>query len=45
MAVHKTDILVTGSWPGGYAAALRAADLGMPITLIEVDPRHGGPVS
>lgn len=39
---HKTDILVIGGGPGGYAAAFRAADLGKDVTLIETDDRLGG---
>ncbi len=32
----ETDLLVLGSGPGGYAAAFRAADLGiMKVTLVE----------
>jgi len=41
-SVHKTDILVIGGGPGGYAAAFRAADLGKEVTLIEADNRLGG---
>ncbi|MBT3605893.1 MAG: dihydrolipoyl dehydrogenase [Candidatus Latescibacteria bacterium] len=39
---HKTDLLVIGGGPGGYAAAFRAADLGLSVTLIEADNRLGG---
>ena len=39
---HKTDLLVIGGGPGGYAAAFRAADLGLNVTLIEADNRLGG---
>jgi len=39
---HKTDLLVIGGGPGGYAAAFRAADLGQTVTLIEADNRLGG---
>lgn len=31
----KTEVVVLGSGPGGYAAAFRAADLGKKVTLIE----------
>jgi dihydrolipoamide dehydrogenase len=39
---HKTDLLVIGGGPGGYAAAFRSADLGIPVTLVEADDRLGG---
>ena len=39
---HKTDLLVIGGGPGGYAAAFRAADLGMEVALVEADDRLGG---
>jgi dihydrolipoamide dehydrogenase len=38
----KTDIVVLGAGPGGYAAAFYAADLGKKVILIERDPRLGG---
>ena len=37
-----TDLLVIGGGPGGYAAAFRAADLGLKVTLVERDERLGG---
>ncbi len=36
------DLVVVGSGPGGYAAAFRAADLGLKVTLIERWPQLGG---
>ncbi|MEO0996430.1 MAG: dihydrolipoyl dehydrogenase [Pseudomonadota bacterium] len=36
------DLVVIGSGPGGYAAAFRAADLGLNVALIERYPRLGG---
>ncbi len=39
---QETDLLVIGGGPGGYAAAFRAADLGMDVTMVEMDPRPGG---
>lgn len=38
----KTDVVVIGAGPGGYAAAFYAADLGKKVTLIEQDKRLGG---
>ncbi|MEO2045419.1 MAG: dihydrolipoyl dehydrogenase [Pirellulales bacterium] len=37
-----SQVVVLGGGPGGYAAAFRAADLGLEVTLIEADPRLGG---
>lgn len=37
----RTDILVIGAGPGGYAAALRCAERGQQVTLVERD-RVGG---
>jgi dihydrolipoamide dehydrogenase len=31
----KTQIVVVGAGPGGYAAAFYAADLGMKVILVE----------
>ncbi len=39
---QETDLLVIGGGPGGYAAAFRAADLGMDVTMVEMDPGPGG---
>lgn len=39
---QETDLLVIGGGPGGYAAAFRAADLGMDVTLVELSERPGG---
>lgn len=38
----KTQVLVLGSGPGGYAAAFRAADLGFSVTLVEKYATLGG---
>src|SRR5579859_5959993 len=38
----KTEIVVVGAGPGGYAAAFYAADLGKQVILIERDQRLGG---
>jgi dihydrolipoamide dehydrogenase len=39
---HETEVLVIGAGPGGYAAAFRAADLGMEVTLVDMEKRPGG---
>ncbi len=39
---QQTDLVVIGGGPGGYAAAFRAADLGLDVTLVEAEPRCGG---
>jgi dihydrolipoamide dehydrogenase len=36
------DLVVIGSGPGGYVAAIRAAQLGLAVTVIEKDPLFGG---
>jgi dihydrolipoamide dehydrogenase len=35
-------LAVIGGGPGGYAAAFHAADLGMQVTMIDVEPNPGG---
>ena len=37
-----THVAVVGAGPGGYAAAFHAADLGMDVTLIDVETNPGG---
>ena len=39
---QDAELLVIGSGPGGYAAAFRAADLGLDVTLVDTAPRPGG---
>ncbi len=39
---QETEVLVVGAGPGGYAAAFRAADLGMEVTLVDMEKRPGG---
>jgi len=39
---HETEVLVIGAGPGGYAAAFRAADLGMEVILVDTEKRPGG---
>jgi dihydrolipoamide dehydrogenase len=38
----ETQVAVIGSGSGGYGAAFRAADLGLDVTMIDVDERLGG---
>jgi dihydrolipoamide dehydrogenase len=38
----KTEIVVVGAGPGGYAAAFYAADLGRKVILVEREKRLGG---
>jgi len=42
MEASKTEILVLGAGPGGYAAAFYAADREKTVTLVEQNPRLGG---
>ena len=42
MEPSKTEIVVLGAGPGGYAAAFYAADRGKKVTLVEQNPRLGG---
>jgi dihydrolipoamide dehydrogenase len=39
---HDYDLIVIGSGPGGYVAAIRAAQLGLKTAVVEKDPRYGG---
>jgi dihydrolipoamide dehydrogenase len=39
---QETEVLVIGGGPGGYAAAFRAADLGLDVTLVDIARRPGG---
>jgi dihydrolipoamide dehydrogenase len=38
----KTEVVVVGAGPGGYAAAFYAADLGKKVMLVDREPRLGG---
>jgi dihydrolipoamide dehydrogenase len=43
MDASKTyDVVIIGSGPGGYVAAIRAAQLGMSILIVERDSKLGG---
>lgn len=39
---QSTQVAVLGGGPGGYAAAFMAADLGLEVTLIDVEENPGG---
>ena len=36
------DLVVIGTGPGGYVAAIRAAQLGMKVAVVEKRATHGG---
>ena len=38
----KTEVVIIGAGPGGYAAAFHAADLGREVTLIDPKENPGG---
>ncbi|MCG8689558.1 MAG: FAD-dependent oxidoreductase, partial [Desulfobacterales bacterium] len=40
--ILETDILVIGGGPGGYTAAIHAADLGKDVVLVESRDKLGG---
>lgn len=42
MATTEYDVIVIGGGPGGYTAAIRAAQLGQKTAVVEMDPRLGG---
>lgn len=42
MAVENFDLIVIGAGPGGYVAAIRAAQLGFSVAIIEKRPTLGG---
>lgn len=39
---HKHDIIIIGAGPGGYVAAIRAAQLGMNVAIVEKEEALGG---
>lgn len=39
---QETQVVVVGGGPGGYAAAFRAADLGLEVTMVDLEERPGG---
>ncbi|RPI19896.1 MAG: FAD-dependent oxidoreductase, partial [Acidobacteriales bacterium] len=36
------DVVIIGSGPGGYSAAIRAGQYGLKTALVEKDPKLGG---
>src|SRR5688572_19321504 len=42
MANEPFDLVVIGAGPGGYVAAIRAAQLGMKVAMVEKRPTFGG---
>jgi dihydrolipoamide dehydrogenase len=40
--VQEVDLVVLGAGPGGYTAALRAAELGIKTLLVDSKPKPGG---
>jgi dihydrolipoamide dehydrogenase len=39
---YETEVLVVSAGSGGYSAAFRAADLGLEVTLVDMEKRPGG---
>ncbi|MEZ5331587.1 MAG: dihydrolipoyl dehydrogenase [Thermoanaerobaculia bacterium] len=39
---EERDLIVLGSGPGGYVAAIRAGQLGLDVAIVEKDPKFGG---
>jgi len=39
---ERTELVVVGAGPGGYAAAFLAADLGIGVTIVDPEPDPGG---
>jgi dihydrolipoamide dehydrogenase len=42
MSSHSYDLTIIGGGPGGYVAAIRAAQLGLKVALVEKDKALGG---
>ncbi|HEU4597027.1 MAG TPA: dihydrolipoyl dehydrogenase [Pyrinomonadaceae bacterium] len=42
MSTEQFDVTIIGSGPGGYVAAIRGAQLGLKVALVEKDKRLGG---
>ncbi|HEV7300860.1 MAG TPA: dihydrolipoyl dehydrogenase [Tepidisphaeraceae bacterium] len=45
MSENNYDLVVIGAGPGGYVAAIRAAQLGMSVAIVEKEPALGGTCS
>ena len=41
-ALDKAPLVIVGAGPGGYAAAFKAADLGLEVTIVEPELNPGG---
>ncbi len=39
---EKKDLVILGSGPGGYVAAIKAGQLGLDVAVVEKDPEFGG---
>src|SRR5436309_15683433 len=42
MTSHEFDLVVLGAGPGGYVAAIRAAQIGLKVACVEKEPALGG---
>ena len=42
METHTYDLVVIGAGPGGYVAAIRAAQLGLKVACVEREAALGG---
>ena len=42
MAEHNFDLVILGGGPGGYVAAIRGAQLGLKVAVIDENPQFGG---
>jgi dihydrolipoamide dehydrogenase len=42
LATEQFDVTIIGAGPGGYVAAIRAAQLGLKVAIVEKDKRLGG---
>jgi dihydrolipoamide dehydrogenase len=40
--LDKAQLVIVGAGPGGHAAAFRAADLGLAVTVVDAEERPGG---